>query len=443
MVRYIKYSIPDGVLCLLMTVGLSMNIYQGFLLPAALSVAWLRAAVVSGIFLVFLFWAAYSRRTVLIGTILVIVFVIAAIVILYVMDIPLIETTDAEANSALWYALTLLVALGVFLASRRYAGSLALLAAGVFLHGLIAAMLYTFYLPALIVFLVTCIVMILFKRYQRNIFQTDTRRAAFFPMLGYACGLTGAAIGLACAVWFGILAQFAIPALNIQLITNLVSIETLEVMGISKEMEILNQELFSSIINEDEVKESSELGDDEENIPEEEQEDEDDTGGEEDALNLGNGFTASNAVNYLSNIWEILFKSVLFWILVAVAALIVIALIANRRKLWWRKMEELPPKRRVAYLYEWTLVRLRRLKFPARGSRTPDEYAELTADKLRFLQTEQAGFRDITALMVQVCYADITPDEEQESLLADFYKNFHKNCRKHLGWRYIYMYFRL
>lgn len=444
--RYIKYSIPDFLLCLLMAVGISVNVYQGFYLPEALSVDFLRCAAVAAAVLVFLFWAKYSNRTVVLGIIAGVLLAAAAIVVLYMAGIPLTETEDAEANSALWYMLTIGITLGVFLLARTPAGTLVLIVVGTLIEGLIKVMLYDFYLWAFIMFAAACLVTYVYKRYRKNIFRSDSRKVAFFPMIGYSLAMIAASIGIATGIWFAVLADYDLPALDIRLITRIVSLEILEKMGISEKLEILDRDLFSSLVDEDDVVYSDQTGDEDEEIPDEEQRSEDeDTNGEDTSRDqeILNENIFFRSINYLKNNISEILASVFFWILIVLIIAAVIFFFATRRKRWWKKMLKIPPKERAEYLYNWCLVRFKRLGIPVRGNRTPNEYADYIKDRTGFLNSDEANWQDVTDLMVKVCYADEIPDEANEKMLESFFTSFHRNCKKRLGWKYIYMYFRL
>ena len=447
MARYIKYCIPDYILCLLMAVGISVNVYQGFYLPAALSVDFIRAAVVTAALLVFLFWAAYSNKTVIWGIIIGVVLAAAAIVFLYFAGIPLTETADEEANGALWYMLTLAVALGVFLLARTPAGTLVLMAVGTIIEGLIKVMRYDFYLWAMIVFVAACLVTYVYKRYRKNIFRSDSRKVAFFPMIGYSLAMVAISVGLATGIWFGILANYELPYLDIRLITQIMSIEVLEKMGISQKLEILDHDLYSSLINDEDIVYSNQIGEEETTIPDEEERAEnEDTSGDDssETQQVENENLFYRTINYLKHsLFDTVWGKILVIVLILLVVGAVVTLIAMRRRIWWRKMLKIPPRERAEYLYNWSLKRFTRLGIPGRGNRTPNEYADYISDRTGFLTNEGADWQGVTDIMVKVCYANEIPDAENEITLEKFFTKFHKNCKKRLGWRYLYKYFRL
>ena len=94
--RYIRYSIPELLLCLVMSVGLSVSVFQGFYLSTSLVGNLPLLTAVCAALLILLFLAGYDRRSSLIGVLIAIAAVIGTVMLLRANDMPLFTAEEAR-----------------------------------------------------------------------------------------------------------------------------------------------------------------------------------------------------------------------------------------------------------------------------------------------------------------------------------------------------------
>lgn len=123
LLKYLKYSTWDYVLCILMTTSLTINVFQAFYLPADLAVngMWL-FVVMLPIFLI-LFLCSYNKRTIAVSIVAFIAVVTLALFYIKRNQIFATLPTDPEANSHVYYTIVVFFAILVFLLSRTRTGA--------------------------------------------------------------------------------------------------------------------------------------------------------------------------------------------------------------------------------------------------------------------------------------------------------------------------------
>lgn len=121
-----------------------------------------------------LFIFSYSRRSALIGVIAIVVLAVAAPFIMASNGISVLESDEPENNGPLWCLLCIICPLVVFLLTRTVPGTTVLFVGGALLMAMLAFLEYTFYLWALIAFLVATGIEFIYKRYWKNVMTSHT-----------------------------------------------------------------------------------------------------------------------------------------------------------------------------------------------------------------------------------------------------------------------------
>ncbi|MCC8079496.1 MAG: DUF4129 domain-containing protein [Oscillospiraceae bacterium] len=442
--NYAKHSLPDYILCLAITAGLMINVYQGFYLPAALSADWLRLVAVTAALDLILMLAAYSRRNAVTGVLVGVLILALGIVALQMTGLLSLAGEDAEANGGWWYFATLLGALAVFLLTRTLWGSAVLFVLGALILAMLSLLQYVCYPVGLVVFLWSSGTMYLYKRYRASVLRTSTVKNAFASVLACSMALMTLAMAAAGGIWWGIVRPLDPPTREAHLITRIMSLEVLETLGISQTVHVMDFDAYSNEEDEDFQRLTSQTGDDE-TLPDEsenrrsEGEDADDDS-ESSAYLESDESEEGTAVTYdRPTTLGVTLTAVGFLAVITAAA----ALVYYRRKNWFRRLEKLGAEGRVVYLYGWFTKKLPLLGVPARGADTPYEYAERVSEQTRFLTAEGADWNGVTEIFVRTCYGGLPLTAEDNSALESFCSRFHANCRRRLGVKNIVKWVRL
>lgn len=440
MKRYLYRSLPDYFLCLMMTAGLGIHIFQGFLLPAALSENAARLLLIAGALDIPLFLAAHSRRSALLGVLAGTAAAICAVAALAALGIPVTESADPEANAGLWYLLSLSCALLVFLLTRTPLGTGVLFTGGALCLALLRLLEYQVYPWALVLFLCACGAAFLCRQYETN---AGKGKRAPAPMLAWACALAAAAMLTGTALWWTAVRPLTPPTQSLELVTQIMSVEVLERLGVAAKAEILDPDASSQTTGETRRLTSS-LGE-EEDLPQETQTQQTEGGTPDDASDAAsNQKTEPNSdipaapASYDSGGTEAAQTAAALGLLALTA---LAALFPLRRHLLRRRFANLPPKERTIHLYHWTLKRFKLLGIPPISSDTPLEYAKRIQEKTKFLDIEDANWTTVTQIFTQTCYADQSPSPEDLAHLEKFLQAFRPNCRRMLGGKYLFLAF--
>lgn len=444
--RYVKYCLPDFVLCLLMTVGFCINLYQSFYLPEALSGDIPRLLLIAVPVTALLLAAAYSRRTVRIAVPVAAVLIIAAVIIAYAAGVPLTERDDPEANAGLWYLLTVFCPLLIFLLSRTTWGSLILLVGGMFAVSTMAVLEYECFIWAYLLFLFAAGVSFIYQRYRKNIFSASTVKDAFPPLLATASVVMAISLLAGSLLCVTVVRAIDPPVQDLHFITKIVSVEVLERLGISQRESLMDENNTSEDVNENFDQMSNQTGDQDEELEQEEQNQtsdgsqQDENSRQESDLTINPDESVSaRPVTY--NLPQMRALRILLIILAAALLAALIFFLANRRKFFLRRLSRLSREDQVLFFYGWYCKKFRYLKIIPAGSDTPYEYAARIEPKTRHLAAGDVTWEDLTDDFVRVFYGKQEISEEEFSKWLKFYGAFPKNCRKMLGGKYIFKYF--
>lgn len=445
--RYFKYCLPDFLLVLLMTTGFTINVYQGFYLPETLSSDVLRLVIIAGVVTAALLAASYSLKTVKIAVPAAVILAVIAVFFAYAKEISLTEGDDPQLNAGLWYLLTILCTLAVFLLARAPQGSLALLAGGVFLISVLAVLGYECRAWGYILFLFAGSVNFIYKRYRRNVFRTSTAKDAFPPLLAAAALVTAVSLLIGTFLCFTVVKALDPPVKDLKLITKIVSVEVLDRLGISQKESLMDLNNTSQDINENMDQVSSEVGDQDEKLEKEAEnqssdgpETDDNSRSESDLTVNPDESVFARAVSYAMPKLSPVMKIVLAILLLAAAAA-VIFIIVNRRKYFLKRISKLSKEEQIVYLYSWYRKKFKHLNIARPEGDTPYEYAARIELKTRHLNAGDITWMDLTDDFVRIYYGGQEISDEDYEKWLKYYGEFHRNCRRMLGGKYLLKYF--
>lgn len=418
-----KQRLADALVCTVVSVSLIPVICSGFVLtdPWSRSTA---VILVCSLLLQLLFTLlSRSRRTIWLGVGIGAVLFVGVFSWMRAAD-PL---ADTAANSIMIFAMIqILTPLLVFLLSRSRAG-----AAVLFLIGaLICAGGHFLQYPApdwcLFVFLPGTAVLFLYRVCAVAAAGAEVGQSSTLKYLRQTLILCAAALTIAVGIFAGVIAPLEVPTRELKLISELRSMELLEVLGVSGTEIILDPDLTSDISPEE-----TEM--DRESIEEDfEEPDSRAEAAAESSLQetLSSALEqAADAIRYdetvRSRLWLLLL------IPAAVAAAYVLRYIWKRH--WRRQVRALSPESAVVNYYQFFLSRLGRVGLKKQPGQTLREFAaHITAQTEPF---EKCGvsFRELTGIYEKVLYGRLSVSGDELQAFECFYDAFHRSLRREVG----------
>ncbi|MCD8331101.1 MAG: hypothetical protein LUB63_01020 [Oscillospiraceae bacterium] len=288
MLRHLKYSVPDFILCLLASVGLAVNLVQSFLLPEGLSADIPRMFLLCAVTVLALIFLSYNKASAITGAILG-ALALAAVAGLTAMGYisGFAESSDAEANVSLWYLLVVLCAVFTYLMFRTRATSWVFLAIGVILSAYFLLLEYIYYWWGLVLLLWSVGVWLCYITYRKKILQVNAQRTSFLPVLGHAAGLATLCLAIGCLLWWGIIRPLQPPTRDVYLLDFWTKSDWMNVVSMYEPVKEYTPDTYSDNVDsadessEQEENPDSETEQDVEGSQNEEHSEEEDEGGQD------------------------------------------------------------------------------------------------------------------------------------------------------------------
>ena len=424
MLRSFAKSIPDIALCSCLAVCLTFAVCSGFEFEGGQPNSVLVTALIS--FAAQTVFSFLSRRRLTRGIGIVAGALLAAAAIAYSRAH---QPTNTEAlhgmlSFACIFSITSLL---VFLLSLSRPGLIVLFMAGSFICA--GAGFLQFPIPAwcLILFLAASAFLFLYRVFTVSISGAELGgipKPAYLKQTAIVCL---AALALATGFYMSVIRPASPPTLELRLITVLLSMDTLEVLGVSGIQTIMDPE-----------QESEELPDDMEtsNMQDETLDDIDDSQQETFPINQDEypdtGITRQQeweSVTYdrQTTTW--------LWLLALIPAAIIFAYImrADSKKRWRERVRSLSPENAVINYYHFFLKRLARVGIKKPGSRTLREFVENNEFQLQPFVAKGCTFADLTTVYEETLYGRRKVSEADILRFEAFFDGFYKALRGEIG----------
>lgn len=426
---YLKHKLADTLLCIALTVSLVPTVCSGFALTGRWQQSLLAAALCSAVLQVV--FTLLSRRRVTVRLGIAAGAVLAAAAFAYMRAVS--PLSDEASNSAFIFALVQIVtALLVFLLSRTRLG-----VAVMFLVGnLICAGSHFLLFPApawcFYLFLAAVFVLFLHRVCTVSAAKAELGAVSVPKYLRQTALLLVVGFGAALGLYFGVVAPLAPPTQELKLITELRSMELLQVLGISGTEIILDPELTSEAPPEDTElgdesgEEESDAPDGLEETPSPKTPDTSKTLGQQISNTLQE---AAEAIRYDGFVWSRLWLLLLIPLAIAAAY----GLRVYRKKQWRKRVRALPREDAVANYYRFFLSRLGRAGIKKSPDSTLREFAENAGKQMEPFETGGVRFGALTAVYEQVLYGRHSVSDEEYTAFERFYDGFYPALRREVG----------
>lgn len=346
---------------------------------------------------------------------------------------------DTESNPYLYVIIIILTGLVTYFLTRTRTGTGILFIAGAFTIAALQFLYETVEVYTLILYMLSCGTMYIFKNYQKNVLSAETVKTAFGRTFVISASICVIILLIAGGIFYGIIRPMNPQARELKLITNYKALEVLEQVGIADIQTIFdNDELTDN--TDDEEKDSKDKGDEKDSSDGENETKENEN---KKDRNVPSNLDPSQspllyAIKYTYNI------KALMLIIPLLILLLIAAVLFKRylRRRWLKKTLEKPAKERIIAFYHYYLKRFSRMGIRQRQWETPYEFAENSRFSTQLFKSETTDFMQLTDIFVRAKYGVDDIREEDCKRYLDFHRIFYKCCIKHLGkFKYILKFF--
>ncbi len=438
MKEYFRYRCWDWILCILISIGLTVNVLSGFEIDDVSSRMPVLIGAIAGLTMVY-FLAAINKVTSVIGIILG-VLALAGLVFLSYNGF---FAEDQENSTQIFFIVIVVVSLAVFLVCRSRVSILLLFLLGNIIQAGASFLQFPCQAWAYLLFLSATGVMMFYRVYVVSIMGSHTGKIRFKGFMLQNICVCLAALVLASGIFAGIVRPLDPPTQDLKLIQRLMSFEVLEKLGVSSVQTVINKN-----------KESSQQPDEElftDQMDQESQEQEDDGASQQSQLNGWDrqvGDTLESAAENIEKAKAISYEMTSRWYLLVILAAVIVFLIwfmkKMLRKKWLDQIDHLPRAEGIMNLYMFFLFGLSKAGYAKAGNLTLNEYQALNAEQLAKFDHEQVNFERLTRIYRKAYYGRSAVSEEEYADFRLYYAAFHKNVRKAVGnIKYAALYFKL
>ena len=248
---YLKSIAWDFVLVAVASVALCYTLLNGFNVDPALQYGPI-PGIVSAVCLLALFFVGSSKGTVLVGGVVYGIVVVVSWLAGAALSPADALTVDVETNYLIFAMVLTATPTACYLLSRNRAACAVLFVASAFLIGLIQLFYGRFEIVWTVLLVVSTLALMVYKNYQLALKEAmSVEKVAFLPGFAVAAGSALLAVGLGALIWVAIIAPLNPGALEIKLITEYRSLETVQVRGTSADYQIPNLDMTSDETNSD------------------------------------------------------------------------------------------------------------------------------------------------------------------------------------------------
>ena len=432
MIRFLRDSIWDVLLCTVMIFASATTVFSGFHVPKEHVTDYAVTAGSALILTLLLTCASYNKRSILLG-------IASAVCIFAGMIVFSVGTgsnlfADKESNPFMRFLLLIIISIVIFILTRFRAGTALLFAAGAFTLCLVEFMYESRHLICLFLFLTANCMMMIFRTYIYNVLHSRTLKRAQMSAVVFALVLSILVTGVGSGLFYGIVRRLNPPAKELKIITKYLSLETLEKLGVADTRIIKDPTLMTENLDDQQDTTKQDTEEKDENI--------EDSSSEADEPEDNQGISPENLDKKQKGIFDAIrydwgIPLWLFWTVLAM--LLASGMIGTKiflRRRWYRKVKQKPLDEQVRVMYLFFMKKFRQMKIRTVPGETPTQFAERTEQQLHCFRTEgisPVAFTNLTDVLVRTEYGGQIPAFTDVTQFESFYRRFYRNCREYLG----------
>lgn len=442
--RYLSQSWGEWLLLLLACTALFATSCLGFHFVDEQKYNYLLMVLVEAVSLALLFVVGYSKKTVLIGSILVVLLLAVVFGGGSVLSGNNL-LADSYDNPFLFYFLGFGIAMLAYLCSRWRPS----LVVGILLGVIVCCAVQFLYLNdaivALLLYLFASVALLVLKIFQSHAPRREEEHSAAPWVLASGAALAALALGVAAALFVFVIAPLEPPARELKLITEYYSLEEVHVNSRYWMEEVYDEE--TSDVTGDETDLTNSLEDYLQNYLGNQQSDEE-QGQEEEIPAEESGYDLDGMGDELGALWYFNTIPLLLVIALLLLVLIVASILIKRalRARWFRRVSSRPKDEQAIAFYVFFTKRFALLGSKLSPSLTPYEYMARLKPVCRFFEdgVEGGSFATMTDAYVKTIYGQLEPTNDEIACNHALYRGFYRRAVAYVGrMKYLLYFFRL
>lgn len=425
---YLRASAFDFLLCLVVGMGLGFINCGAFFVDASLQCSWPALIIATAVPLLLFFAAAYSTRTVVPGAVGIAVLLALAVVASAGISGNANVLEDQSSNPAIFILVMFLSTAVAFLLTRKRWMARCFFLVAVLDIAFVEFMYKDGHWFAMLAVIVAAGAMAVYRNYRSNLRDASSTTVSFTSAFALGAGASVILGGIACVLFFGVIAPLNPPAKEIKIFTHYVNYETVEMTGVG-----------DSSITKDPDKASGTTKDQTQKSKDDPENSDDDKDVETNmsplnALNPGSLSDLSDqGQSTLAQMLNYLMANPPYFVLLILLVLLVLvspfAIKLWTRRRWYAKTCELPPGQAVERFFVFFMKRFKILKIRKRGDQTLADFVEGSKWQLApFAEAnqEQVEFAQVADAYSKVVYGKTEPTQDELDAVKGFYAGFYK-----------------
>lgn len=409
-----KQHLLELILCVLISTGLSYNVFAGYDMMSP----W-QGSTAAGIAFAasFVLTACYHRkRGILISVFISLTAVAAEVVILFTSG-AFSGGTAVDYNPNLFAIIVISVSVVVFWLTRTRAAMAVLFLGGTFLVAAFDLLKYPVSLHGYLIFFFGLLVLFPVRVHTSAVMRGDLPEGRLRVHILQPVAISLVVMLLACGIYYGVVKPMSPPVDEAKLAQRLMSMEVMEKLGIAAKTVIYTDQ---PVICDDQP-----VQQDQEQLKDSGQRNQKESG------SLGNGskLISAVAITYKKAVHMLWLAGPALLFLLALAVLSRLAL----RKRWYNTLLKKSREETALILYAYFLKRLKKAGHRRAEDLTLLEYNESSNEVLSRFSAYDADFLRLTQIYQKILYGYQRITDQELDLFLDFYKEFFKNLRKEMG----------
>lgn len=463
---YIRAVVGEFVLLLVCSWALEVVVMDGFYVTETLQFGPV-PPLVSAVLLAVLYATAFKQRYLLPGAIITAVLIVAVLAASLVLSDVADVYTDAY-GSWFWAAVVLVVVtVGGFLLTRTLVGSGIWFIVCIFSTALVQMMFETGRLGLSAVVLFTSLALLVYRNFRVGQESLDSAvGVSNVANLVVATVPVAALMGIACVVWFAVIAPLSPGVIDAKLIVEYRRENIEQVRGVGNVQMNVNTEMTSDqlvdgdrfttddlLVDEQadtaiSAKALEQAGSPSQSNPDDETggaDSEGEAAGSREALDRDSTDSVWDAVSYTQQVPLALIIGLSLALIALVIAMYFLLRRWHRQKRLERMVASGDAGDQVKLLYLFLLKKLAILGFAVPSGTTLAEFTRDTRINMEQIRLEtRVPFSVLTDTYLKVAYGAYVPTEEEVAVFVAYYLRFWKAARSYLGnFRYFFRSFRL
>jgi len=365
--KYWGIYIWDLILCVMISTGLSFNVFAGYEMNDPWSGNLFVVAGVVIAVMVILFPAYFNHKTILISVLITTTALIAAIAALQYTG-AISGQKIIDENPLLFWIIVIVTSIAVFWMTRSRAGTVILFLAGTYMIAAFDLLRYPVSILGYIVFLFGTFVLFLYRVYCISLKHSETGKIDFRAYFIQSLLVSMVVFLLAGAVYYGAVKPLSPPIDEMKLVQKLMSMQILEKVGVSTRMIVYSDQLDNSMKNQQ--------NEDKKENQKQKNKDKSDKDQNYGKLGKSSNLIAAMAIAYKR------IHNMLWMIPAAIVLLLILAIFIKRllRKKWYKNLQEKTNEDYTMDLYLYFVKKMRKAGFKRPDHLTLLEYASASQE---------------------------------------------------------------